>query len=130
MAAFNKTFHIKQTRGLVRLFITIDPRRTSSPKPSERYHKRSKFIQKGKLNKLEIVRLDGFSSEEDIISFKEHLMKFFNAKPYVIEVRPGMQSRRLISMAVESNDSSKFSYKFLDDVEDNISSCLKHPHMP
>nr|GEW96371.1 hypothetical protein [Tanacetum cinerariifolium] len=111
-------------------FITIDPRCTSSPKPSERYHKRSKFGQKGKLNKLEIVRLEGFSSEEDIISFKEHLMKIIYAEPYVIEVRPGMQSRRLISMAVESINPSKFSYKFLDEVEDNISLCLKHPHMP
>ncbi|GKC49762.1 hypothetical protein Tco_1072507 [Tanacetum coccineum] len=123
-------YFLKLCTSLKRLFITIDPRRASSPKPSERYHKCSEFDQKGKLNKLEIVRVDGFSSEEDIISFKEHLMKFFKAEPYVIEVRPGMQSRRLISMAVESNNPSKFSYKFLDEVEDNISLCLKHPHMP
>lgn len=123
-------YFLKLCTSLKRLFITIDPQRTSSPKPSASYHKSSKFVQKGKLDKLEIVRLEGFSREEDIISFKEHLMNFFDAEPYVIEVTPGMHSRRLISMAVESNKPSKFSYKFLDEVEDNISLCLKHPHMP
>ncbi|PWA42558.1 leucine-rich repeat domain, L domain-like protein [Artemisia annua] len=84
---------LKFCTSLKRLFVTIDPRSNSKPCAN---HQSSTMIQKGRLRKLKVVKLEGFENEVDIILFNEHLMEVFSVEPLVVEMRQGMQSRGLV----------------------------------
>lgn len=113
----------------------IDTQNYSKPCVSE--HQSSTIMLRGRLRKLKVVKMEGFEKEDDIMLFKEHLMKFFNVEPRVVEVRKGMHSRCLLRIPkreaiAKTRESTKlkFSYKFVEEVEDNTGLCSKHPHMP
>ncbi|KAI3816077.1 hypothetical protein L1987_15765 [Smallanthus sonchifolius] len=131
---FNSLFcFLRFCTSIKRLFISIDTRSYSTRGEHESCTK----VQKGRLRKLKVVKMEGFEKEEDIMLLKEHLMEVFNVEPRVVEVRKGMQGRCLlripkrqaIGKTTESN-KLKFSYKFVEEVEDNTGLCSKHPHMP
>ncbi|PWA75899.1 leucine-rich repeat domain, L domain-like protein [Artemisia annua] len=108
----------------------IDPRSNSKPCAN---HQSSTMIQKGRLRKLKVVKLEGFENEVDIILFNEHLMEVFSVEPLVVEMRQGMQSRGLVRIPkrkARESDKLKFCYKFVGEVEDTTGLCPKHPHMP
>ncbi|KAM0019426.1 putative leucine-rich repeat domain superfamily [Helianthus debilis subsp. tardiflorus] len=125
-------FHfLKFCTSLKRLFISIVTQ--SYSKSCER--ECSTEVQKGRLRKLKVVKMEGFEKEEDIILFKEHLMEVFNVEPRVVEVRKGRHDRCLLripkhqaSAKATKSIKFKFSYRFVEEVEDSLSS--KHPHMP
>lgn len=82
------------------------------------------------------MKLEGFTDEEDIMLFKEHLMKVFNVEPHVLDVRTEIytrsliktRKRKVIGKATQSY-TLKFSYKFVEELEDNIGLYSKHLHM-
>lgn len=99
-------------------------------------HKRFNKIQKGRLRKLKVVKLEGSKNDEDVMFFKEYLMEVFSAEPRVVDVRYGMKTRCLIRIPkcqangkASASNKLKFSYKFVEEVEDNIGLRSKHPHM-
>lgn len=74
------------------------------------------------LQKLKVVKLEGFKNTEDLMFFKDRLMDVFYVQPYAIEVRHGKPARYRIQIPNESNPS-KFSRKFFKECENNISLC-------
>nr|XP_043614068.1 F-box protein At2g39490 [Erigeron canadensis] len=127
---------LKYCTSLKRLFISIDPQRYSRRKPFTGDHKSSIKVKKSPLRKLKLVKLEGCKSDEEVMFFKEHMMEVFNVEPRVVETREGMQTRCLIRIpkrqtigkATKSN-KLKFCYKFVEELENNIGLCSKHPHM-
>ncbi|KAK9059767.1 hypothetical protein SSX86_020471 [Deinandra increscens subsp. villosa] len=132
----NSLFHfLKFCTSLKRLFISIDTQ--SYPVPCIGEHESYTKVQKGRMRKLKVVKVEGFEKEVDIMLLNEHLMEVFDVEPRIVEVRKGKQSRCLLRIpkrqAVgKTTESSKlkFSYKFVEEVEDKTGLCSKHPHMP
>ncbi|KAI3734838.1 hypothetical protein L6452_14317 [Arctium lappa] len=125
---------LKFCPSIKRLFITIDPR--SCLKPSAADPQSSNKVQKGRLRKLKVVKLEGLNNEEDIMLFKERLMEVFGAEPRIVDVRQGMHARCLIRIPKRQaigkptgSDKLKFCYKFVEEVFGNRGLCSKHPHM-
>lgn len=115
--------------------LQIDTRSYSKPSISD--HESYTKVQKGRLRNLKLVKLEGFEREVDIILFKEHLMDVFKVEPQVIEVRNGLHDRCLLRIPKRKTNGKttksnkwKFSYKFVEEVEDNKGLCSKHPHIP
>ncbi|XAR66327.1 hypothetical protein NMG60_11012516 [Bertholletia excelsa] len=117
--------------SLARLHVTIDPTsycmaRTMGECPQE-------APKRPRLRRLTVVKLEGFSNEDDVIFLKEHLLEVFNVEPLIITRSSGNNLRCLLRIPNQQSNANpkvgipyrKYSYKFVEEVEDES----KHPHM-
>ncbi|CAK9176505.1 unnamed protein product [Ilex paraguariensis] len=82
--------------SLKRLFITIDP--TSYPPPSSLSKCYNKLGKQAKLRHLKVVKLEGFTEDENVILLKELLLEVFNVEPRIIVATNGSYPRTIIKI--------------------------------
>ncbi|KAA8539422.1 hypothetical protein F0562_026114 [Nyssa sinensis] len=73
---------LKICPSLERLFIKIDP--TSYGIPSIAGECSNQITPRARLRRLKVVKLEGFTDEEDVIFLKEHLLEVFNVEPLIV----------------------------------------------
>ncbi|KAI9157114.1 hypothetical protein LWI28_017169 [Acer negundo] len=82
------------------------------------------------LEKLRVVKLDGFRSQEDEISLAEKLKEVFSAEPKIVATASnGNSLRRLVKVTELEEEEGSFCYKFVEEVKHINELCPKHPHM-
>ncbi|KAA8534250.1 hypothetical protein F0562_031767 [Nyssa sinensis] len=92
-----------------------------------------------RLGHLKLVKLEELADEEDVILLAENLLEKFNVEPLIIVTSHGNHSRSLLRIPKQQSkrnekkahqsEKRKYSYKFVEEVEDNSGLDSKHAHM-
>ncbi|CAK9176504.1 unnamed protein product [Ilex paraguariensis] len=118
-------------------FLTID--RTSYCSPSSLSKCYNKVGKLAKLRHLKVVKLEGFTEDENVILLKELLLEVFSVEPRIVVATDGSYPRTIVKipkhqrknnlkMVEPKSQRRKSLYKFVEELEDNIGLYSKHAH--
>ncbi|KAI9156354.1 hypothetical protein LWI28_004760 [Acer negundo] len=86
------------------------------------------------LHHLQVVKLDGFRSQEDEISLVVKLKEVFSTEPKIVATTTtttsnGNSLRSLVKVSELEEVAGSLCYKFVEEVKHINELCPKHPHM-
>ncbi|KAE7996835.1 hypothetical protein FH972_001524 [Carpinus fangiana] len=132
---------LKLCPALEQLFVTIDPKSYCMPSTATYSKKVTRHSEHGH---LKVVKLEGFTNQEDEISLAEHFTKVGALEPLIIATSDGICLRSLVKVPLyqpkqqcRSNlekvaswsQDRKPAYKFVEVTEDISEVCPNHAHM-
>lgn len=123
------------------VLLQIDPKSYRMPSTAT-YSK--KVTRHSELGHLKVVKLEGFTNQEDEISLAEHLTKLGALEPLIIATSDGICWRSLVKVPPNQpkqlcrsnlervapwSQDRKYTYKFVEVIGDISEVCPKHAHM-
>lgn len=84
-----------------------------------------------KLRNLKVVKLEGFTNQEEEITLAERLQEIVTVDPLILATSDGIRWRSLVKdaeMATQSSDT-RCSYKFVQEVKHRKEFPIKHTQM-
>ncbi|XP_030932488.1 F-box protein At2g39490 [Quercus lobata] len=123
---------LKLCPALEQLFVTVDTKSYSMPITTT-YSK--KVARHSKLEHLKVVKLVGFTNEEDELSLAEHLTKLAVKEPLIIATADGICFRSLVKVHLyqpklnQTHVKYTHNYKFVEEDGDINELCVNHAHM-
>ena len=94
-----------------------------------------KVARHSKLEHLKVVKLVGFTNEEDELSLAEHLTKLAVKEPLIIATADGICLRSLVKVHLyqqklnQTHVKYTHNYKFVEENGDINELCVNHAHM-